>query len=146
MSWDVANQISLQVPDEQGTGTQIQLVNPAGLQLVTQSHFMRAADRRFGEPEDLVAESLEYCRQVVMLPPLQEADLLSSSSERQAVHRVQSQCCRIQMSCASSFCVISASAGSKSCAGQLVDGATLSDATPCNGGRASCQIWSQVGG
>lgn len=53
---------SLQVPDEDGTGSEIELINPAGLQLVTQTHFRRAADRRFGEPEDLVAESLEYCR------------------------------------------------------------------------------------
>ena len=51
-----------QVPDGDGLGRTIKFVNPAGLQLVTQSHFMRAADRRFGEPEDLVEESLEYCR------------------------------------------------------------------------------------
>ena len=54
--------VEMQVPDELGSETAIQLVNPAGLQLVTQTHFMRAADRRFGEPEDLMAESLEYCR------------------------------------------------------------------------------------
>ncbi|KAK9837990.1 hypothetical protein WJX74_009132 [Apatococcus lobatus] len=51
-----------EVPESQGLGQTIKLVNPAGLQLVTQSHFMRAADRRFGEPEDLVENSLEYCR------------------------------------------------------------------------------------
>ena len=40
----------------------MQLLNPNGVQLVTQTHFKRAADKRFGEPEELIEDSWEYCR------------------------------------------------------------------------------------
>ena len=44
------------------SGATVQLLNPNGVQLVTQTHFKRAADKRFGEPEELIEDNWEYCR------------------------------------------------------------------------------------
>ncbi|KAK9838769.1 hypothetical protein WJX74_002977 [Apatococcus lobatus] len=38
------------------------LTNPQGIQLLTETHWMRAADRRFGEPEDIILANLESCK------------------------------------------------------------------------------------
>ena len=40
----------------------VKLTNPQGIQLLTESHIMRAADRRFGEPEDIILASLDGCK------------------------------------------------------------------------------------
>ena len=37
-------------------GSQVELVNPNGLQLLTRSHQHRAPDKRFGEPEELLKD------------------------------------------------------------------------------------------
>ena len=44
-------------------GHTVQLTNPKGLeQLLTQTHVHRAPDKRFGEPEELLKDSNERCR------------------------------------------------------------------------------------
>ncbi|KAK9851557.1 hypothetical protein WJX84_005377 [Apatococcus fuscideae] len=49
----------VEVPDG---SWEVQLTNPNGLQLLTNSHFHRAPDKRFGEPEELLKDSNEFCR------------------------------------------------------------------------------------
>ena len=44
-----------QVKDS-GGNVSVKLTNPHGVQLVTQTHFHRAPDKRFTEPEELLKE------------------------------------------------------------------------------------------
>ena len=37
-------------------GSEVQLLNPNGLQLLTQTHLHRAPDKRLGEPEELLKD------------------------------------------------------------------------------------------
>ena len=48
------------MPDS-GNGLTVELSNPNGLQLLTQSHFMRAPDKRFAEPEEILEDSNADC-------------------------------------------------------------------------------------
>jgi hypothetical protein len=39
----------------------VRLINPEGIQLVTATRTLRAPDARFGEPELLVRQAIEWC-------------------------------------------------------------------------------------
>ncbi len=52
--------VMLQVPDH-GDGHTVELTNPNGLQLLTQTHFWRAPDKRFGEPEEILEDVNADC-------------------------------------------------------------------------------------
>ncbi|KAK9848572.1 hypothetical protein WJX84_010906 [Apatococcus fuscideae] len=70
---------SLQEVKDSGGNVSVKLTNPHGVQLVTQTHFHRAPDKRFTEPEELLKESNEKCarwkKQVGRLSPcMNDAD------------------------------------------------------------------------
>ena len=48
--------VVMQTPDNG-----VLLSNPNGLQLVTQTHFWRAPDKRFGEPEEILGDANTDC-------------------------------------------------------------------------------------